>query len=715
VAVEIRDESIELLTYVWGAPDPNPPFQRKANWTIYPYPFLDDIREEARPVTYRALVVENAYLRLTVLPELGGRLYSVTDKLTGREVFYRNNVVKPGLIALRGAWISGGVEWNFPRGHTVTTVSPVDARVVAEEDGSATIWVGNVEQVFRMAWAVGMRLRPGERALETEIKLTNRTDLPHPYYFWANAAVPARDDMRMIYPGTKVRTWGGCYDWPVSDGRDIARYTAFERANDVFLADSLEDFFGVYYEELDAGLVHVADVRQSFGKKFFTWGTAHHGRVWSAALSDADGPYCELQSGRFVDQTTWRMMPPHWTEGWREWWYPVQGMGGFSWANREAAVRIAPQNGLIECAASVTKAWPGARVVITAGERVLKDERVDLVPGEAFRTEVARAGESLKLSLYDAGGRLVIRHMENQAPRTIRLAEEPKSEQVTPGDCVRRAVRAEERGDAEQAWELYEKALMLDPACEEAALALGRIAIERKPSQAIPRLEGAVQGQPESPSAAYYLGIAYARAGRDPEALVQLWRAAKYPAFAHSARLQIGLAEMRARRWEQAADLLLESLAYDSHDAKARVLLAVALRRSGQAHEALREAEAARALWPADRFALAEIHHCRVALGNPRLAARARNGLAELMPPDPNAWLELSLDYRAAGCYEEVAGLLNWAVGRVRTLAKSALILHVLADAQAHTGHVEEAAATRSTATELGAEMAFARGPRRRS
>ena len=91
--VEIREESLELPTYVWGSPDPNPPFQRRGRDRIYPYPLLDDMGEEARPVSYRALVVENEYLRVTVLPELGGRLYSAVDKPTGEEIFYRNNVV----------------------------------------------------------------------------------------------------------------------------------------------------------------------------------------------------------------------------------------------------------------------------------------------------------------------------------------------------------------------------------------------------------------------------------------------------------------------------------------------------------------------------------------------------------------------------------------------------------------------------------------------
>jgi len=220
VSVESRIEAIEIPTYVWGPEDPNPPFQRRGYWSIYPYSLMDDLGEEPRPVKYRAMVVENEYLRVIVLPELGGRLYSALDKPTGQEIFYRNNVVKPGLIGLRGAWVSGGIEFNFPRGHSVTTISQVDGRLVEEEDGSATVWVGNVERIFCMGWSVGIRLRPHSSVIETEIRLSNRTPLPHPYYFWANAGVPAREDMRLVYPCTKVQVWDRTLNWPVHEGRD---------------------------------------------------------------------------------------------------------------------------------------------------------------------------------------------------------------------------------------------------------------------------------------------------------------------------------------------------------------------------------------------------------------------------------------------------------------------------------------------------------------
>ncbi|UCC68348.1 MAG: DUF5107 domain-containing protein [Armatimonadota bacterium] len=712
MSVEIRDESLELPTYAWGPPDPNPAFQRRSGRQIYPYPLLDDIRDESRPVQYRALVLENKYLRVTVLPELGGRLYSAIDKPTGEEIFYRNNVVKPGLIGLRGAWISGGIEWNFPRGHTVTTVSPIDAKAVRGEDGSATVWVGNIEQVHRMSWQVGIRLRPDTALIETEIRLENRTALPHPYYFWANAAVPARDDMRLIYPGTRAFTWSTSdITWPVHDGRDLSRYTAFEGANDVFIVDSLEDFFGVYYEERDFGVVHFASVHDSLGKKFFTWGTAHHGKMWSAALSDDDGPYCEIQSGRFVDQGSWRLMPAHHCERWTEWWYPVKRIGGPSWANREAAVGIARRDGSVEYGAAVTRRLPKALLCVRSGDSIIREHRTDLAPDRPLRAEIPKGEDlppgPLTLSLLDADGREIIRYAEDHRPRTSRFRPEPNRRDSTPGELLRSALRSEEAGDAERAWELRERALSQDQGCTEAAVALGRSAIERLPEEAVGRLAEAVAAAPESAEAAYYLGVALARAGEDDDAEAPLWSAARSPAFAHAARVEIGLIALRGGDWKRAADVLRSSLQYRADGALARSLLAAALRRAGRLKEALAEVQALRSASPLDRLGAAEAHFCAAAEGRPRIAARHLRDLSQMMPREPDPWLDVALHYAAAGLLDEAAALLSWATDRIPAAKRDPLGHYLLAHCLGRLGKEGEASAARSRASQLSPEHVF--------
>lgn len=718
--VESREEKIELKTYLLGPEDPNPPFQRKGYWSIYPYSLMDDLREGASLVSYRALVLENEYLRVIALPELGGRLYSAVDKATGEELFYRNHVVKPGLIGLRGAWISGGIEFNFPRGHSVTGTSPVDSRLAQEEGGAAAIWVGDVEQVHRMAWAVGLRLRPGSSLIETEVRLTNRTSLPHPYYFWANAAVPARDDMRLVYPATRARTWQGPVSWPIHEGRDLSRYPSYRFSSDSFMLNSLEDFFGVYYDERDFGVVHVADVNQCFGKKFFTWGTAEGGMIWASALSDEDGPYCEIQSGRYVDQGTWRLLPPHHTERWMEYWYPVKGIGGFAWANREAAVRLAEQEGRVECGVVATRPLVGALLRISSAQHLLHEQRADLSPDHSLRLNLPRGptwpAGPLTLTLLEAGGRELIRYTGNQPPRTIALREAPSREEAseeaerpgkTTGALLREAVEVEQAGDLERARSLYEEAIAADPQCLEALVGSGRLAITLEPEEAVGRLSQAAALAPESVEAAYYLGVALRRAGRAVEAETELWRAAQRPEFAHSARVELGLIAMGRGDWPAASAVLGEALGSGSGDTRASCLLAAALRHEGRAGDAMKQVAAAAKAAPLDRLAAAEAHFCCLALGRPRLAATRLRDLGAMIPGHGDPWLELALDYADAGLAEEPIALVTWAMGHVKAVSDSPLAHYALAYWLGKQGQAEEAADHRRRARSLSPHLVF--------
>lgn len=711
MAVQGYQETIEIPTYLLGPEDLNPPFQRRGYWDVYPYTMMDDIGEKARAAKYRALTLENEYVKVIVLPELGGHLYSAQDKQTGREIFYRNHVVKPGLIALRGAWISGGIEFNFPKGHSVTTVTPIDRRLVKDRDGGVTAWIGNVEKRYRMSWAVGIRLRPGSSLIETEVRLSNRTPLPHPYYFWANAAVPARFGMRMVYPCTKVRTWGGHYDWPTYEGRDMATYDAYEHQCDVFAINGLEDFFGVYYPDLDFGVCHVANVHDAFGKKMFTWGTSEEGRAWSGVLSDGDGPYCELQSGRFVDQGTYRMFPPHHTVQWTEYWYAVKGTGGFAWANSEAALRLEVKEGAAQCGVLVTRPRPGAKIRLLAGEHVVHEQQADLDPDRPLRLKVpvrAEWSRPVTASVLDATGREIIRYREEQLPRTIPIRETPKpADPPTAGDLLRQALHAEEHGDPKQARQLYQQVLDKDPACVEARVALGRMATVARPQEAVNLLSEATALAPQRAEVAYYLGVALRRAGRAEEAEPELWRSAHDPAFAHAARVELGGLAMQRGAWEQAADILSAADGGPAADLRARCLLAAALRRRGRREQAMNVLKALNAVGALDRLVLMETRFCALALGKERLASLQLRALVRTLPPDADAWLELAMDYAGAGLMEEAVAVLLDGTARVKAVNANPLVHYTLAYWTKVLGREAEAAEHRQTAASLSPARVF--------
>ena len=380
--VRVWQAPLEIPTYLLGAEDPNPPFPLADARRIYPYTLLDDLTDRREAKSYKAVYLENEFLKAIVLPELGGHLYSLYDKVNKHEVFYRNNVVKYGLVSLRGAWVSGGMEFNFPNGHTVVTVSPVAFTTMQNSDGSATVVVGDVDLVTEMHWEVALTLRPGQARLEQHVTLFNDTGLTNPYWYWANTAVPATDDMRFIYPMREANPHSHEEIWsfPLHDGVDYSWYKNIRQPTSLFGRQVHRNFFGAYYEKSDYGVVHVADFREVLGKKTWTWGVGDDGLIWTDLLTDHDGPYNEIQAGRFETQLNYEFMPPRRVESFTEFWYPLQGLGG---GFVEATPRLALNASFFKAAAGMpqhvefslfpTEAIPGVRLRVKLGTQILKD------------------------------------------------------------------------------------------------------------------------------------------------------------------------------------------------------------------------------------------------------------------------------------------------------------------------------------------------------
>ena len=295
--------TVAIPTYAWEE-DLNPKFWAieggsKLSTTVrgsvvYPYVMQDHLLREKSDRTYRALFLENEFLKVTCLPELGGRLHSVFDKSRQQEMFYTNSVVKPGMIAMRGAWVSGGVEWNTgPHGHTVTAVSPVNALVRTAQDGSAYLEISNQEQLFRTRWRVRVTLYPDQACLEEQVCLSNPTDGMHPYYFWNCTAFPNRAGTRFIYPMSLGTDHDGkvFFQWPVDKGRDLTWLKNYDTYASVFAVNCPYDFFGAYDVEGDYGIVQYANRYELSGKKAWTWGEWEFGKVSQQNLPHADGPY----------------------------------------------------------------------------------------------------------------------------------------------------------------------------------------------------------------------------------------------------------------------------------------------------------------------------------------------------------------------------------------------------------------------------------------
>ena len=164
-------------------------------------------RRSTRPTPL--VYLENEYIRIGILPEIGGRIFEGVDKTNNYNFIYRQHVIKPALIGLIGAWISGGVEWNIPHHHRASTFIPVQYRVEENADGSKTVWVGELEVRQRMRWAVGYTLRPGKAYLEASVRILNRTPVVNTMLCFANVAVHANDNYQVIFPPSTQ--YGTCH------------------------------------------------------------------------------------------------------------------------------------------------------------------------------------------------------------------------------------------------------------------------------------------------------------------------------------------------------------------------------------------------------------------------------------------------------------------------------------------------------------------------
>ena len=530
--------TLTIPTYTWEN-DINPKFwalelgtkmAAKGDPIVYPYVMQDHLSRTKVDRTYKALFLENEYLKVTCLPELGGRLHSVLDKTTGQEMFHKNDVIKPGMIAMRGAWISGGVEWNTgPHGHTVTVLSPVNALTGRNTDGSAFLEISNTEQIFRTRWTVRVTLHPGRSYLDEQIRIYNPTDGMHPYYFWNCTAFPNHPGTRFIFPmslGTD-HTATKFFRWPINEGKDLSWLKNYDMYSSIFAVNCTQDFFGAYDVDADRGIVQTADHRQLGGKKAWTWGEWEFGRTAEKNLADHDSHYIEVQSGPLPTQSDYGMLGPHDQVSWQEYWYPVHGLGdGFEFANRDVAVQTKRQDGKLELRILATSPFPQAQFMFKQGEKELLEKQVDLSPNvPVVVTFDEPTSESLQVIIKSMHGEILgafttpLSIQKLEPPDASKFIERP-DDQLSVEELYLKGRKFDRGTDRKKAREYYEKALEKDSGH---VLSLRSMAVLDFESglyaSAIEKLQKALARDSDEGLCWYYLGASKLKQGDFSEAL----------------------------------------------------------------------------------------------------------------------------------------------------------------------------------------------------
>ncbi len=685
--VRVWEEKVVIPTYLAGPPEPNPMFyfgrqSQGAKGRIYPYPYYDTLTGKKVDKTYTMVYLENEYIRIGILPEIGGRVFEGIDKTNGYNFFYRQHVIKPALIGLIGAWISGGIEWNIPHHHRASTFIPVQYRVENGTDGSRTVWVGELEVRHRMRWAVGYTLRPGKSYLEAQVRILNRTPVVNTMLCFANVAVHADDDYQVLFPpGTQYATFHGKREftaWPFSTTRfagadftrgvDVSWYKNNVSSNSFFAWNYEDDFFAGYDHGKKAGVMSVADHHVAPGKKVWTWGTGPRGQAWEKILTDSDGPYIELMVGAYSDnQPDYSWLQPYEVKSFSLNWYPFRDIGGVKKANLDAAVNLEVAEGKAMVGFYTTAAHQAAEVELRAGDKVLLQESVAINPGRPYVNRVpVPAGmdeQDLRASISVRGRVLVsyspARPKPYLMPKPVTPPPAPQ-EIKTNEELYLTGLRIEQFHDPNLDPEPYwEEALRRDPGDVRVNTALGIVYFKKaRFAEAEELLRKALERltdrytSPKDGEAYYYLGLALKAQGKEDEAFETLYKATW--SLAWRAAGYYTLAEIAAKRGalESAIDLVGRSLEANGLNIRAQNLKAARLRHAGRTPEALQVlASAAYASDPLDARSMAEAW---LASKSPD----ARKTLTSTLNQFPATAQETAAEYLDAGLWQDGADVL---------------------------------------------------------
>lgn len=692
-------ETFSIPTYPVGTPEKHPLFFEKrvyqgSSGKVYPVPFVDKLEPVAEPipVDYRSVRLENEWVRLVLLPEIGGRIFIGQDKANGDyDFFYRQQVIKPALVGLAGPWISGGVEFNWPQHHRPGTFMPTDVHIEREPDGAATVWMGDHDPLHRMKGMHGIRLRPGSARVELRARLYNRTPLTRTFLWWANVAARVHDRYMSFFPPDvhyvadhAVRAMSSFpmaendyygIDYAARSGaNDLRWYQNIPVPTSYMVCETDFDFFGGYDFAADGGFVHVADRHISPGKKQWTWGNAAFGRAWDRELTDPSpetglaDPYVELMAGVYTDnQPDFSYLAPYETKTFRQSWWPYQGIGPVQRANERLAARLEVESdGRIHLGLAAPERIGGLRLRLERGDKVLLEtEGIEVAPDRPWVGAPppfdGNHPSELRLLVIDGTGAVALDYrppdLSGRARNRPVATEPPAPEAIQSVDeLYLTGEHLEQYRHPTRAPEPYwREAIRRDGGDARARIALGRKALDRGCfAEAAAHLREAAerltfrQPNPETGEAHYFLGVALRFQGDEAGARAALAKATWNFAWRAAAHYELAALEACAGRPETALEQLDEALAHNARNNKAWVLCALLLRRLGRSDEAARELETLLAADPLDHWARCEraVHD-----GVSPAPENARN--------DAQTILDVAFDYASAGAWEEAVTVLR--------------------------------------------------------
>lgn len=716
----IWEEEVTIPTYEVGKPDKNPMFLEKrvyqgSSGKVYPHSVIDKIYDERVDKTYKAVYLENEYLKVMVLPELGGRIQRAVDKTNHYDFIYYNQVIKPALVGLCGPWISGGIEFNWPQHHRPSTFDRVEYRLEEREDGSATVWVGEIENMFRTKGMLGITLYPDKAYIELNAQLYNRTGVPQTFLWWANPAVAVNDNTQSIFPpdvkavmdhgkrdvsAFPIAT-GTYYKYDYSAGVDISRYKNIPVPTSYMAYHSDYDFVGGYDYGKEAGILHVADHHIAPGKKQWTWGCGEFGQAWDRNLTDEDGPYIELMTGCFTDnQPDFSWMAPYEEKSFKQYFMPYKQVGRVKNASRECALGLEVTESGIHARVYVTAPHRQVNIRLYAGTELLVEREISLSPEAAYEIDTGNKktnGREYKpweiLIVVAAEGKELLRYQEAE-PSEIRLPEPAKAaplpeEVKTNEDLYLYGLHIEQyRHATYQAEDYYKEGLRRDATDIRINNAYGMLLLKRACfREAGEHFRAAVLKSTRSnPNPAdgepfYNWGLALKYLNEPEAAYDAFYKATWNGAWQAPAFYQLACIDCLRGNYRAALDHSEASVLRNYHNLKARNLKTAILRKLNAFERARELALESHRIDRLDLGCIYEMEQIAARTSKEKEAKRLADMFTSQIAGNHNTYIELAIDYREAGLYEDEINLLKKYCSSVHPDTVYPLVYYYLAEA----------------------------------
>ncbi len=657
----------DLKTYPFFDPNPVPVLVKDAR--LYPYHRFEGYSDVGTPKAWNVVKLENDYLEVYVLPEVGGKIWGAVEKAGGQAFIYRNEVLKFRNIALRGPWTSGGIEFNFGIiGHTPATATPVDYVLQRHADGSVTCVVGTMDLPSRTHWRVAIHV-PADRAyFETRVLWYNPTPLLQPYYTWMTAAAPAREDLEVSLPGNQYLAHNGdARPWPVdAAGRQLAWYrnNAFGGNKSYHVVGAYHDFFGAYYHDTDSGFGHWARYEDMPGQKLWLWALSRQGGIWEDLLTDTDGQYVEFQAGRLfvqyapagaVNPIRQVGFDPYATDRWREVWFPVNGLGGLNEASPQGAMYVQKTDTTLSVRLHAFERADATLEVVVAGE-VIHRRPLALRPMEAVTTTLYTDAADVEVRVPELGLRYRTPDEADRLDRPFRtdpaaLPAQPEADRLMAQG--REYLKARQYGPAAQQ---FEAVLAAQPWHREALMAMADLSYRRaRYDEGLDYIRKALQLDTYDAGANYLAGILYRAAGDLTNARESLGWAARAMGYRSAAYTQLAEIALQAGDDAAATHDAGRALDYDRYNLNAYEVQALVARRTGDDAAAEAAQDHLLEIDPLHHLAYFERYLLHPSEDHRR---RFREMIRNEFPDQ--TYLELALSYHGRGLDEAAVELLKW-------------------------------------------------------